>query len=110
MGLLDRFKKTKQRVEESHEVDDAVVAHLKDFLATRAGVEAWVEAPTSVHRPSLLLVAVDGEWTRRPVPSEDWGIRFCDRQGIPVYQAGVVGYPQRMRDYNARQKKLQQGR
>jgi hypothetical protein len=29
---------------------------------------------------------------------------FARRHGLPLYDAAVVGYPQRMRDYNARRK------
>ena len=29
---------------------------------------------------------------------------FANKHGIPSYDAAVVGYPQRMRDYNARRK------
>ena len=56
---------------------------------------------------TLLLVAHDGEWTRRRVPSVDWAHKFCNRLQVPSYDAAVVGVPQRMRDYNRRKK--QQG-
>jgi hypothetical protein len=29
---------------------------------------------------------------------------FCERLGLPVYDAQVIGYPQRMRDYDRRQR------
>lgn len=102
MGILDRLKKTKQRAEDARSVDHAVVAHLNDFLVSRRGVEAWLEPATSFNPPSILLVAADGEHTRRAVPSLEWAQLFCDRAAIPAYAAGVVGYPQRMRDWNAR--------
>jgi hypothetical protein len=38
------------------------------------------------------------------VPSVEWAHDFANRHGIPSYDAAVVGYPQRMRDYNARRK------
>ena len=104
MGIFDRFKKVKQQVNDSRAVDDAVTTHLSDFVETRQGVEGWVEQPTSFNPASLLLVARDGEWTRRSVPSAEWATKLCDRLKIPAYPAGIVGYPQRMRDWNARQK------
>ena len=52
----------------------------------------------------IVLVARDGEWTRRPVRSVQWAHRFANQQGIPSYDAAVVGYPERMREYNRRQK------
>jgi len=86
-------------------VDDAVTLHLSQFVATHRGVEAYVEPQTSVTQTTLLLVAYDGEWTRRPVPSPQWAHAFAESMHIPGYDAAVVGYPQRMRDYNTRNKK-----
>ncbi|MDN5726483.1 MAG: hypothetical protein L0G99_11215 [Propionibacteriales bacterium] len=85
-------------------VDDLTRTHLQDFVASRRGVEAFVEAPTTMNKTSLLLIAHDGEWTRRTVTSQRWGREFAKAAQIPVYEAGVVGYPQRMRDWNSRQK------
>ena len=75
------------------------------FAATRRGVEAFVEPKTAVTETTLLLVASDGEWTRRVVPSPEWAHAFAEHLKIPGYDAAVVGYPQRMRDYNSRNKK-----
>ena len=55
--------------------------------------------------PDGTLVAFDGEWTRRVVPSPEWGHAFAKHLQIPSYDAAVVGYPQRMRDYNSRNKR-----
>lgn len=85
-------------------VDDAITAHLTQFVRTRRGVEAYVEPRTSVTQTTLLLVAYDGEWTRRKVPSPEWAHAFAGHLQIPGYDAAVVGYPQRMRDYNTRHK------
>ena len=70
----------------------------------RYGVEGFVEPRTAISDVTLLLVAGDGEWTRRRVPSADWAHRFANRLGVPSYDAAVVGYPERMREYNRRQK------
>ena len=78
------------------------VAHLADFIATRRGVEGFVEPRTAVADVTLLLVAGDGEWTRRRVPSARWAHDFCNGRRVPSYDAAVVGVPQRMRDYNRR--------
>lgn len=78
--------------------------HLATFCRTRFGIEAWVEEASAYARPSLLLVAHDGEWTRRQVPDEAWAYRWAERQQIPARRAGVIPYPQRMRDWNARQR------
>jgi hypothetical protein len=78
--------------------------HLENFVSTREGVEGYVEPRTAVNDVTLLLVAWDGEYTRRRVPSDDWAYKFCKRHGIRAYEAGVVGIPQHMRDYIKRQK------
>jgi hypothetical protein len=84
--------------------ETADAAHLRDFVASRRGVEGFVEPRTTVSEVTLLLVAHDGEWTRRRVPSVGWAHDFANRLGVPSYDAAVVGIPQRMRDYNRRQK------
>ena len=86
-------------------VDDAVTSHLTQFAQGHRGVEAFVEPKTSVTQTTLLLVAFDGEWTRRVVPSPEWAHAFAEHLQIPGYDAAVVGYPQRMRDWNTRNKK-----
>lgn len=79
--------------------------HLLDFIRTRRGVEGFVEPRTAVSDVTLLLVAFDGEWTRRRVPSVAWAHKFANKHQVPSYDAAVVGIPQRMRAYNARVKK-----
>lgn len=84
--------------------DRADEQHLLAFVTTRRGVEGFVEPRTAVSDVTLLLVAHDGEWTRRRVPSVAWAHRFCNDQRVPSYDAAVVGVPQRMRDWNSRQR------
>ena len=85
--------------------DAADQEHLRDFATTRRGVEGFVEPRTAVTDVTLILVAHDGEWTRRRVPSVEWAHRFANDHSVPSYDAAVVGYPARMRAYNQRQKK-----
>jgi hypothetical protein len=75
-------------------------AHLLDFIRTRRGVEGFVEPRTAVADVTLLLVAHDGEWTRRRVPSVEWAHKFANNQKVPSYDAAVVGIPKRMREWN----------
>ena len=51
-----------------------------------------------------MLVAADGEWTRRRIDGPDVARKLSRDLSIPVYDAQVTGYPQRMRDWSARQK------
>ncbi len=115
MGLLDRFRRsgrvrrpardgfrngsTTVRASDGHDL-----AHLTDFVTSRRGVEGFVEPRTAVSDVTLLLVAHDGEWTRRRVPSVQWAHNFANKHQVPSYDAAVVGIPQRMRDYNRRKK------
>jgi hypothetical protein len=84
--------------------DAADELHLHEFASSRHGVEGFVEPRTAISDVTLLLVAHDGEWTRRRVPSVEWAHRFANQNGVPSYDAAVVGYPARMREYNRRKK------
>lgn len=103
MAWWKRRKRTTAKGSSSGTADPAAVRHLTEFAQTRRGVEAFVEQPTTVSQASVLLVAYDGEWTRRRIPSAAWGHKFAEHLAIPSYDAGVMGYPQRMRDWNRRQ-------
>ena len=100
-----RGAKSARTARQTRGVDNAVTTHLTEFVRSRRGVEAFVEPKTSVTQTTILLVAYDGEWTRRVVPSPEWAHAFAEHLQIPGYDAAVVGYPQRMRDYNSRNKK-----
>lgn len=80
----------------------ADMQQLREFTASRKGVEAFVEPKTSVTQTTMLLVASDGESTRRRVASPEAAAALAKKLGIPCYDANRVGYPQRMRDYNVR--------
>jgi hypothetical protein len=82
----------------------ADLAHLEQFVATRRGVEGYVEPRTAVTETTIVLVAADGEWTRRRIDSPDVARRLSRELTIPVYDAQVTGYPQRMREWSARQR------
>jgi len=100
MGLLRR----RARAGTVRTADGADLEHLRDFARTRAGVEAFLEPRTAITETTVVLVASDGEWTRRRVPGPDGATAFAKKAAIPLYDVAVVGYPQRMRDYNARRK------
>lgn len=118
MGFLDRFRRGSRTrmnkpgrdgfrtgsttVRASDKVDEQ---HLHEFVGARRGVEGFVEPRTAVSDVTLLLVAHDGEWTRRRVPSVKWAHDFANKHQVPSYDAAVVGIPQRMRDYNSRKKR-----
>jgi hypothetical protein len=75
-------------------------APLLEFARSRRGVEVYLEPRTRLYGDSVLLVADDGEYLRRPVPDPSAVRRFCSEHGIPVYDAARTGYPRRVRDYD----------
>lgn len=77
--------------------DDAA---LLAFARSRPGVEVYLEPRTKLYGTSVLLVADDGEYLRRPVPDTETVRRFCAEHGIPLYDAARTGYPRRVRDYD----------
>lgn len=84
--------------------DSADTEHLTEFARSHTGVEAFVEPPTAVSTTTVVFVAGTGEWTRRRVRDARAAHELANRLGIPSYDAAVVGYPQRMREWNARGK------
>ncbi|MFC7546251.1 hypothetical protein [Plantactinospora sp. GCM10030261] len=83
----------------------ADIEHLEQFVQSRRGVEAFIEPRTTVTETTVILIAADGEWTRRRIDGPDVARRFAHKLAIPVYDVRLVGYPQRMRDYNERRKR-----
>jgi hypothetical protein len=77
----------------------AAEAHLSDFARSRVGVEAYIEPRTAVTDTTVVFIAASGEWTRRRVRSPQQAQALARALGIPAYDADVVGYPQRMRDW-----------
>ncbi len=112
MGLFDRMRgggrrsagPRSRRGTLDRGSDQGDLAHLQQFVATRRGVEGYVEPRTSVTETTIVLVAADGEWTRRRIDGPDVARRLSRELRIPVYDAQVTGYPQRMREWSARQK------
>ena len=96
----------RRRTESSpSEARQATLDHLAEFARTRVGVEAYVEPVTHVTQTTVVLIATTGEWTRRRVPDAAAARAVARDLGIPVYDVQLTGYPQRMRDWNARQRR-----
>ena len=83
----------------------AVRRHLADFVASRRGVEAYVEPPTNVTATTIILIAHDGEWTRRAAGSRESAFDLARSLEVPVYDVLQTGYPARMREWNSRQRR-----
>lgn len=90
----------RRRGREQHPSGGFDGSSLLEFARTRNGVEVYLEPRTRLYGDSVLLVADDGEYLRRPVPDAETVRRFCSEHGIPVYDAARTGYPRRVRDYD----------
>ncbi|KUI23366.1 oxidoreductase [Mycobacterium sp. GA-1285] len=104
MGVLDRFRRGKREGRDSGKDPAADLNYLRQWVATHTGVEAFVEPKTTVTDVTVVLVAADGEWTRRRAGGDVGARRLSERLKIPVYDVQKVGYPQRMRDYDERRR------
>ena len=80
------------------------VAYLRAWVAGHYGVEAFIEPKTAVTDVTVVLVAADGEWTRRRTGGYAGARKLSAQLQIPVYDVQKVGYPQRMRDHDARRR------
>lgn len=107
MALFGRVRgRSARRQVRSAEAADA--QHLATWAGERHGVEAYVEPATTFTEVTVVLVAHDGEWTRRRVDGPGGARRLGEELGIPVYDVQRVGYPQRMRDHDARARVLRE--
>ncbi len=99
------FRRRKPAVAGGRAAGREEIAHLEDFVRTRRGVEGFIEPRTTVTQTTLLLIAHDGEWTRRRMAGPEAARQFAHRLGMPIYDVALVGYPKRMREYNERKKR-----
>ena len=108
MSFLDAFRIRRTRGDRVASMDREATPEdldaLRSFARTRQGVEVFVEPETMVTDTTAVAIANDGEWTRRRVGSPKVIQRVARELGLPVYDVQIVGYPDRMRSYNARMK------
>ena len=98
MGLGDRIRAFFAKK------NNPALTELEEFASTRKGLEGFIEPKTPTSPTSLLLVDRYGEHMRAEVREPHDAVAFCERLGIPVYDAKVIGYPKRMREYDKRSK------
>ncbi len=108
MGFLDRFRLRRLRGDLTASLDRQATSDdldaLRDFARSRTGVEFYVEPETMVTDTTVVAIATDGDWTRRRVGSPEMARRLAHELSLPAYNVQIVGYPDRMRAYNARMK------
>jgi hypothetical protein len=114
LSFLDNFRIRRSRGDKVAAMDREATAEdlhaLREFARSRPGVEFYVEPETMVTDTTAVAVAADGEWTRRRVGSPAVIRKVAKQLGLPVYDVQIVGYPERMRTYNARRKHAGRGR
>jgi hypothetical protein len=103
VGLFSRRSRPAPGAPSGRSERAAAERALDEWVTARRGVEVFVEPRTAVTGTTMLLVAHDGEFTRRPVRDAGAARAFARARSLPVYDAAIVGYPQRMRDYSRRQ-------
>jgi hypothetical protein len=91
----DQARRQLQRVSGPTEYRDEIA----EWIAAHDGVEAYVEPKTVMHPLSVVLVDGRGA-SRRFELREDTYLRELARErGLRVFDAGRVGYPERMRRF-----------
>lgn len=101
MGLFNRRKRHAAWDRGSTRED---LKHLEEFTRAHKGVEAYLEPVTMATETTVVLVAHDGEWTRRRVESPEEATDLAKKWKIPLYDTQKVGYPPRMREWTQRHK------
>jgi hypothetical protein len=104
LGLFDTFRRRGSKGAVDRHDPSIDLKYLRQWVAEHHGVEAFVEPKTTVTEVTVVLVAADGEWTRRRAGGDKGARRLSDKLNIPVYDVQKVGYPQRMRDFDARRR------
>lgn len=89
----DQVKRRLKGIEGPEEHRDEITA----FLDTHLGVEAYVEPKTVMSPKSVVLVDADGEWRRFELREDAFLRRLAGERGVPIFDAGLTGYPPRMR-------------
>jgi len=79
-------------------------AELEAWARVHKGVEGYIEPRTPTTPTTLLLVDRVGEHLRGEVREPADAVAFCERVGLPVYDAQVIGYPKRMKDFERRRR------
>lgn len=73
---------------------------LEQFVASRTGVEFYLEPETTATDTTVVAIAHDGEWIRRRTGSPRVAASLARRLALPLYEAAKMGYPERMRAWN----------
>ncbi len=102
MGWLSRWRSSGMPSGSlDRNADDADARSLTEFVTSRVGVEFFMEPRTTMTTFTVMAIAADGEWIRRRVTSPTAAGNLATKLSVPMYEVHKVGYPKRMRDWNA---------
>ena len=105
MGLFSRKPKAQAAPASAKDAQSETITHLKAFVNTHAGCEAFIEPPTRVTQTTMVIVADTGEWTRRRIPDQATARKVASQLGVPAFDVNLSGYPSRMREWNETHRK-----
>jgi hypothetical protein len=107
MGLFSRSQRAGDSAapQGGREAKHETIEHLRAFVGSHPGCEAYIEPPTRVTQTTMIVVAGTGEFTRRRVPDAEAGRKLAKDLGIPAFDVNLSGYPSRMRTWVERQHK-----
>jgi len=105
MGLFSRRPKTQGAPASPKDAQAETMAHLREFVKSHKGCEAFIEPPTRVTQTTMVVVADTGEWTRRRIPDQAVARKVAGQLGIPAFDVNLSGYPSRMREWNETHRK-----
>lgn len=100
MGILGRLFKTDSPAKSARATTHENIEYLTDFVHRRSGVRGFFEATTAREPAALILVADDGEWTRRTVADITQAQKVAQKLGIALFDVANTGYPREMREWN----------
>ncbi|MCK9902850.1 hypothetical protein CC117_19210 [Parafrankia colletiae] len=103
MSIRDRWllrRHAERRTVLDREATPDDLGDLRRFVGEHRGVEFFAEPETTATDATVVAVDGDGAWIRRRVGSPAVARRLARDLGIPVYDAAVVGYPRRMKEWN----------
>lgn len=92
----------KSKRSQTKQARNETYAHFAEFVRSREGVAAYYEEATTRNPASIVLVASDGEWTRRKVPDLSAAKTLCADLGIALYDVAHSGYPRAMREWTVK--------
>ncbi len=97
MGRFSRLFARGAR-KETGDAREADLSYLKAWGSSHTGVEGFVEPANKFNDLTIVLVDIDGNWTRRALSGPKAAQRLGRALEMPVYDVTKVGYPKRMRD------------